>query len=399
MLQEDKCLGLSTRVNFDTHFSISGLTGRNQNLIIHMYKMIYLSSLLTIQFIYFSNKLYCQPLFKHIPYGESSVSFYSEIQIDKNRFWNKDEGIHRNVQLQIWYPVEKQKKESRMKYRDYLKYLGKQDNYREVVDPEAFGEKIHLFPARHFEADSTNLLELLETRMLAHESNSLPKKIAKLILFSQGATGTPINNTPLFELLASYGYVVVSFPTRQINHTIKFTDDLSSSLKCQTADIRFILDFLKRNYSEQLQELHYIGISSGALASYEVLATMDFKASTFVSLDGSISYAIMKQFISNYKLPLLDIPTLLVYRNVDGLNNSFHANASSSEFETLIYNNLRHADFTSGTLINRRVSNFNGPTHPDASDSYEHLAAKILSFLSNEQIQFKINLNENYIVK
>ncbi|MCK8479797.1 hypothetical protein [Psychroserpens algicola] len=346
-----------------------------------MLKFLKGNQISTLVLVCFASLSYGQDFFKEIPYGNHKVNFYTEILTDSSRYWNKKDKIFRDVQIQLWFPVNG--RNGKIIYSDYFYFLGKSNNYKSITNPKARGERMHYFPARHFKSDSLQLIELSNISMRASRSNSLPKKIKKLIVFFSGASGVPLNNTPLFELFATHGYTVLNFPSQSSNSEVSYRDNIEGGIKEQYLDAKFLLSFLRSSLSET-QEIHLIGVSSGSIAAYNLLENNDLKVASYVSLDGSVSYEIMKPFISNYKIPLLNVRTLLAFRDAEGLNEEFLSNPSEESFKILKYDNLRHADFSAGPLLYRYVDNFYGPAKKDFILSYESLIIEVLKFISEK---------------
>ena len=260
-----------------------------------------------------------QDFFKHVGYGANKVGFYSTILTDSTRFWDAEKDIKREIQLHVWFPTGEHK--DRSLYADYFEFVGKQNNYKAVKNPAATGERIHFYPARHFEADSFALEKLKKWKMRASLGVDFPSGKHPTIFFSQGASGHPINNVTLFELLASHGFVVISFPTKPPDNKTTFRDDIKKGLQHQGEDLKFIYNYVMKAFSWiSARETHFMGVSSGSLSSYFAIRDLGLKPQSFVSLDGSITSAIMEQFMDNFTLPLFDCKVLITARNLENLN-------------------------------------------------------------------------------
>lgn len=340
---------------------------------------------------------YSQSLFRYVKYGNYSVKHYASILSDSNRLWDDSLKINRQVQIQVWYPSTNISNK-KYQYQDYFEFIGTENKYANQNNPGEYGEKVYLYPARYFKAKEKELDSLKSFKMLASYGNSFPNVSYPTVFFSQGASGRPINNVPLFELLASYGFVVVSYPSQAPNSNTRFIDNIADGLINQASDLKLIYEYsIEHLPIIDKNNIHFAGISSGTLAQYFLIKENDLNPKTVASLDGSILSKSMEPFFEGYQIPIFNCPVFVANRYHEGVNFDILNNLTSMSLTTLFFNNLRHADFSAGPLLYRIVDNFYGTANEGFIESYEYMISKWLYFLSDGAINNSVEIDNAYL--
>jgi hypothetical protein len=171
--------------------------------------------------------------------GKFNVGVKSLHLIDENRyelFTSDDPDDHREVMIQIWYPVDKNTETDRIDYMDDLtfQWLFERSPIPLITIPENAYEYI-----RPYSYDEPTI---------ASNQENFP-----LIIFSHGYDGVYQIYTSLIEDLVSHGFIVASINHPYIAGIVVFPDgdiirvtnvDANISLPSVVGDIKFVLDEL-----------------------------------------------------------------------------------------------------------------------------------------------------------
>lgn len=341
---------------------------------------------------------YAQDLFQNVEYGHYSVKHYSTVVTDPDRLWDDSLTINREVQIQVWYPFTNISNKG-YQYQDYFKFIGTENKYRDHDNPIGYGEKVYFYPARYFKVSENKLDSLKNFNMLASYSSTFPTGTTyPTIFFSQGASGRPINNVPLFELLASHGFVVVSYPSQAPNSNTSFVDNIPGGLKNQAVDLKMAYAYSIEHFPMvDKNNIHFAGISSGTLAQYFLIKENNLNPKSVTSFDGSILSKSMEPFFDGYQIPIFNCPVFVANRYHEGVNFNILEKLTNQKTTTFFFTNLRHADFSSGPLLYRIVNNFYGPANDGFIESYEYMISKWLYFISNGAINNSVKIDSAYL--
>lgn len=195
-------------------------------------------------------------------------------------------GRGRPIQTAIWYPAKKDKGAKRMRYDDYLKLLGWDDDFdrppaeqaKFVADwlKEVTGNRS---PAQ-IAAERNDVLWAV--RDAAPVSGKYP-----VVIYSPSLSSNVFENAEMMEFLASHGYIVIASPALGVKRRWQKAD--LEHAEAQAADIRFLVDFAETLPNADAGRLTAMGFSWGGLSNV-LAAARDERIKALVCLDGSIRY-------------------------------------------------------------------------------------------------------------
>jgi hypothetical protein len=234
--------------------------------------------------------------------GPHAVGYRTLFQLDHTRQYDPDYAPDpaappavkpRPILICVWYPAQ-QTGSKPMEYRRYLElppgdaqlapFLRRLDrNIRVVVSEGTVGKQ----PAHRTPAETAAFERLLATRTFAVKDAPPAEGRFPVVLHHPGLGGTPDDNSVLFELLASHGYVVLSsaYPNPDA-YTVRIGSDLHTSFRD--------LEFLSRSAREfpfaDADRLGAMGHSWGAIAVLHWAALPGSPLRAFVTLDSGFEY-------------------------------------------------------------------------------------------------------------
>jgi tetratricopeptide (TPR) repeat protein len=199
----------------------------------------------------------------------------------------------RPIFITVWYPAQETDAKP-MEYRQYLdvssddaliapfvKRLSR--HVVNVVSEEAVGKE----PANRTPVETAAFERLLATRTFAVKDAPPAEGRFPVVIHHPGLGGTPDDNSVLFELLASHGYVVLSsaYPNNDAQG-VAIGSDLHTSFR----DLEFLSRFARELPFADADRLGAMGHSWGAIAVLHWAALPDSVLRAFVTLDSGFEY-------------------------------------------------------------------------------------------------------------
>jgi dienelactone hydrolase len=199
----------------------------------------------------------------------------------------------RPILVCVWYPARKTGARP-MEYRQYLDVSS--DNAliapfvkrlsRHVVNVVSEGT-VGKEPAYRTPAETAAFERLLATRTFAVKDAPPAEGRFPVVIYHPGLGGTPDDNSVLFELLASHGYVVLgsAYPNQDAEG-VGIGSDLHTSFR----DMEFLSRFARELPYADADRLGAMGHSWGAIAVLHWAALSDSSLRAFVTLDSGFEY-------------------------------------------------------------------------------------------------------------
>src|SRR5262249_43237623 len=199
----------------------------------------------------------------------------------------------RPILLCMWYPAKKTGARP-MEYRQYLDVSS--DDARiapfvkrlsrhvvAVVSDTTVGKE----PANRTPAETAAFERLMATRTFAVKDAPPAKGRFPVLLYHAGLNGVADDNSVLFELLASHGYVVLSsaYPNYYAEGV-----GISSDLHTSFRDLEFLSRYARGLPFADADRLGAMGHSWGAIAVLHWAALPDSPLRAFVTLDSGFEY-------------------------------------------------------------------------------------------------------------
>lgn len=235
-------------------------------------------------------------------WGKYHVGFKKLFEVDSSRFYKASlyedgtkvpNGTFRPIQVNIWYPTDDKNAPSKLiEYVRTLAWAERKISITKKVD-DVLIKSLTDFGFPHDFADYYSNSQL---------SANYAKGEFPLIIYTPGLSGDAVENYKLCELLASYGYIVVSIPSlgtyaREMEANFDETTN-------QFSDIDFTIDWAKKNLPTN-NKIGLLGYSWGALSNMVYFFNNPkHKIDAMISLDGSVytQSNLLDTFFDNKKL-------------------------------------------------------------------------------------------------
>ncbi len=326
-------------------------------------------------------------------YGNFKVGFVHYKTFDSARTYNRiydwtDEYIPRPIPVSIWYPSDENVPNTQpLNVSDYMNILKEEEEWEHLPDEQV----LNWFYYPNTAANREHLKEqTFSFKNIKPSDNRFP-----IVVYAPSYQASSIENFALCEFLASYGYVVVSSPSRGAENRY-FEGGTEKDMETQARDIEFLIQEINQYPYADQYKIATMGYSFGGLSN--VLAQMrNNNIRAIISLDGSIKYqyeTLKKSPFNNIEkvnVPFIhfsqkEIPKeVLIEDKIDSLLNTefkFYDNLKYSDAYHFQFHNLTHSYFsTLGVLFQTRDK------RQDKSDvkimeSYKWMSIYTLKFLN-----------------
>jgi hypothetical protein len=157
-----------------------------------------------------------------------------------------------------------------------------------VVSEETVGKE----PPYRTAVESTAFARLLATKTLAIKDAAPAKGPFPVVIYHPGLGGTHEDNSVLFELLTSHGYVVLSsaYPSPDA-----WSVRIGSDLHCSFRDMEFLARSAREMPFADADRLGAMGHSWGAIAVLHWAALPQSPLGAFVTLDSGFEYVSVEE--------------------------------------------------------------------------------------------------------
>lgn len=193
---------------------------------------------------------------------------------------------YRSLELDVWYPSEKQSSE-RLQFGDFLSLFEERANrYQDERDYTGLANEMAQSFAVGFGLESGNAQLLLNYKTNSYENLDPAKGLFPLVLYMAGFNGMGFENVKILENLARHGYIIVSIWSVG-RYPGDMTNDKLDMLE-QVYDAEFALNALKTetDLAIDFENGGVIGMSWGGMSS-AVLLDRNPGIKAMVSLDGT----------------------------------------------------------------------------------------------------------------
>jgi hypothetical protein len=199
----------------------------------------------------------------------------------------------RPIYIRIWYPA-KMSGAKPMEYRQYLdvssndaaiaSFVKKLSRHVvNVVSDTTVGKE----PANRTPAETAAFERLLATRTIAIPDAAPADGRFPVVIYHPGLSGVPDDNSVLFELLASHGYVVLNSAYQNwFAEGVGIGSDLHTSFR----DMEFLFRYARELPFADADVIGAMGHSWGAIAILHWAALPDSSLRAFVTLDSGFEY-------------------------------------------------------------------------------------------------------------
>ncbi|MEQ6121849.1 CocE/NonD family hydrolase [Reichenbachiella sp. MALMAid0571] len=326
-------------------------------------------------------------------HGSHNVGFIHYKTFDSSRTYNRiydwtNVNIPRPIPVSIWYPSDENISSiESLVVLDYMNILKEEEEWEHLPDEQI----LNWFYYPNTPSNQNHLKEPTS----AYPEIIPAKEKFPAIVYAPGYQASSIENFALCEFLASYGYVVISSPSRGTENRF-FEGGTEKDMETQAQDIEFLIKEIKQYPYADQNKIATIGFSYGGLSN--VLAKMrDDNIRAIVSLDGSIKYqykTLKKSPFHNIEkvnVPFIhfsqkEIPhEVLIEDKIDSALNTefeFYDNLKYSEAYHFQFHNLTHSYFsTLGVLFQTRDKR-QDKSDVEIMESYRWMSIYTLNFLN-----------------
>ncbi len=325
--------------------------------------------------------------------GKYKVGFIHYTTYDSSRTYNRTfdwtyDNVPRPIPISIWYPSsENSSKVAPLNVLDYMRILKEEEEWEHLPDEQI----LNWF---YYPNTASNRNHLQEATTAFSALKPADGKYPTVI-YAPSYEASSLENFALCEFLASYGYVIVSSPSRGTEHRF-FEGGTEKDMETQARDIEVLIRESGRlQYADQ-DKIATMGFSFGGLS--QVLSQMrDERIKATVSLDGSIKYqyATLKKSpfhnIERMDVPFIHFsqkeipPQVLIEDKIDSALNTefeFFDSLKYSHAYHFQFHNLTHSYFSTLGVIFQPRDQRQDKSDAEIMESYRWVSVYTLNFLN-----------------
>lgn len=299
-----------------------------------------------------------------IEYGDYDVGYKNIELIDSSRSYSRgiDFGrkVFRPISISVWEPCATNLPVKKITIKDYLCIHQHEEEWPNLP----FEYFFDWFAIRSTDHNKSQVG--VNTKAVSNYSPRMTDK--PVIIYSSSFRAPSVENFILCEYLSSYGYKVLSIPSKGYEN-ISFEGGTIKDATAQSLDLEFVIENLEHILQNSSNKIYLMGFSFGGL-SHIINACNDKRIRGVVSLDGTIKYkpelldSSPSYELGNFSVPFVhisqkDIPDSLLQKE----NTSVEINTNFQFYDEIDVpskyqiksRNLSHTFFSSyGILFNER---------------------------------------------
>ncbi len=293
------------------------------------------------------------PIWGDLKKGKYAVGFKVLYEFDYSRVYHNPhpvtgkpfpEEAARPIRIFIWYPAMSAKT-NKMKYKDYINLKAADsrfDNYNNALNCFDNWATINWTDGRQGSLD-----KILESQVEAmKDGKPVPEKFP-LIVHYAGANSRRNENIPLWEYLASNGYVVMTIPE------LAAIGDVSMELwpfsvtgrETIVRDTEFAMSKLHDSSNIDFTNIGTIGFSFGSVFAMRA-AMLNFNIKALVTFDGNVNNKNGQNILESFYNPKIKVDWLNIYRaSYDDLDLKVFNELKYTNRSRISYTSAIHGDF------------------------------------------------------
>lgn len=340
------------------------------------------------------------PLWLDLEPGSYDVGFKVEYLLDDSRLMPSTDSLPhalegRPIRLKIYYPGQKEISDLRMRFSDQINVVPQNaqfGTYNAILqrwDRRLQGQ------FGHPSADSlARILKNFTT--MSYENIPEARGRFPLVIYEVGLDAHQMENSVLWEYLASHGYVVAVVPSFGKGLKERFTPYDSKGASRLSQDGLFVLNYMVDQSFVDSDKVGAIGNSFGGLVVHH-MASKDKRVKAVVTLDGSINQPNAQEILNelNITSSTVNIPALNLYSKAIAPKEMSYIESLKSPVYHIGFHNASHFDFQNFPLYSvvtnvydRRVERRR--PRDEGKDIYLHVVRTTKNFLDH----FFYNSNE-----
>ncbi len=284
----------------------------------------------------------------------------------------------RPMQISEWYPSEN-RQDIPMPYKEYLHAILTEEHFRKLnrLEKQSIENSFKNAASVVFKTSSSNkrfLDSLLNSKTRASKNAKTAKGSFPLIIYAPGndpggTYGSSMENSLLFEYLASHGYIVAAIPSyrgRQFSET-------KNQVKSQALDQKFLLDWMKKRPYVDTTKIAAMAYSFGGVGQI-IHAHNNIEIKAIASLESGVTFKEMYERLHTYEqyqnllpqsfdVPFLHFASTPLWKNqwAMTLNDVFVKETNGPSY-LVKFKKAGHRDMASDQIYTLVMANKDGDT-------------------------------------
>jgi dienelactone hydrolase len=325
--------------------------------------------------------------------GKYKVGFRHYTAHDSTRTYSRifdytNKKVARPIPISIWYPSEQNiGSKKQMKILDYFEIIKEEEEWEHLPNEQV----LNWF----YYANTTTNQNHLKEKTEAHFKTEFAKGKYPVIVYAPSYQASSIENFALCEFLASYGFIVISSPSRG-TETRWFSNNKLKEMETQARDVEFLIKEVGKFRNTDYNKIAVMGFSFGGLSNV-IAQNRNENVKAIVSLDGTERYQFTllneSPFFDTEKIDIpyihmaqKDIPEkVLKEDNIDAeLNVRFelYDSISKSKAYRLKFHNLTHSYFSTLGILFAKRDKRQDKSDSEIMESYKWVSIYTLNFLN-----------------
>ena len=289
------------------------------------------------------------PLWADLKPGKFDPGFTTVFLVDSSRLMRSTDSlphaIHgRPIRLKIYYPGFQTQSDIKLRFSEQINIIP--ENPQFATYNTILSQRDHRLQGQFHPSSDSLLRVLLHLETMAYWNIPRADVRLPLLIYVLGLDDHQMENSIMWEYLASHGYIVAVLPCFGPDMENKFVSYDSAGVMVSYQDATTALQYILRHYPVDEERIGAIGHSFGGLVVH-YLSTKNFEIKAIATLDGSQNMERGQPIIEKLNLfaSKVRIPMLCLYTMAQGARDLSYVHLQEGPLYEFAFTRASHFDF------------------------------------------------------
>lgn len=288
-------------------------------------------------------------LWRTLDRGSYDVGFEVKFMLDESRTMEQSDSLPhsmngRPIRVKLYYPGRKTSADIPLLFLEQIDIIP--ENPQFATYNTILSIRDHRLQGQFSPASDSLEKVLFRTPTMAHYEIPFAEGPFPLLIYELGLDDHQMENSVLWEYLASHGYIVAVIPSFGETLDFQYVHYSAEGANLLTYDAEHVIDSLIDKSYVDKDRIGAIGHSFGGLVVHN-LANKNSLIKAIATLDGSINRQNAQEILFELKInaSTITIPTLNLYTRAQGERDLTFVKSLHSPVYSYSFDNASHFDF------------------------------------------------------